>query len=290
MVSHRVTTVTPPSWLASIMSVLPGRAVSGHCRCTHSDGNRFNTLQFHLKSLDSACAADTAKFAAPIDTERAKFAELQPNHVGLTLLLKPAKNHEMPQPHERSHVSDELQELRKRVADLEVHISRQDTDVGTVNEDLHVRKSYLERERSTSCEIIKANNAMMRSQLMAYETTMSETVGKLVEAERNLKEMKKEVMESELVRRKLHNLVQESKGNIRVFCRVRPVLPSDLGSSLDGHALKANLSFPDPLDHKEIVVSSLSKSASGNERKEVYNFRFDRVSVLLALPRTFSSY
>ena len=28
-------------------------------------------------------------------------------------------------------------------------------------------------------------------------------------------------------RRKLHNTIQELKGNIRVFCRIRPLLPSD---------------------------------------------------------------
>ncbi|NXT91766.1 KIFC1 protein, partial [Anhinga rufa] len=31
----------------------------------------------------------------------------------------------------------------------------------------------------------------------------------------------------EMERRRLHNLVQELKGNIRVFCRVRPVLPEE---------------------------------------------------------------
>jgi kinesin family member C1 len=75
------------------------------------------------------------------------------------------------------------------------------------------------------------------------------------------------------------------KGNIRVFCRVRPVLPSDLDSSPEEHALEANLSFPDQRDHKEIVVLSSSESATGQERKEVYNFGFDRVSVLHLLPR-----
>ncbi|KAJ1485749.1 hypothetical protein T484DRAFT_1792222 [Baffinella frigidus] len=40
--------------------------------------------------------------------------------------------------------------------------------------------------------------------------------GKMAEAETRLK---KEVTE----RKRLHNLVQELKGNIRVFCRVRPM-------------------------------------------------------------------
>ena len=34
--------------------------------------------------------------------------------------------------------------------------------------------------------------------------------------------------EYETERRKLHNIIQELKGNIRVFCRVRPLLPEDV--------------------------------------------------------------
>jgi hypothetical protein len=41
---------------------------------------------------------------------------------------------------------------------------------------------------------------------------------KMAEAERQMEEMKKEAMDSELVRRKLHNVAQELKGNIWVFC------------------------------------------------------------------------
>jgi hypothetical protein len=123
--------------------------------------------------------------------------------------------------------------------------------------------------------------------------------------------MKKEAMESELVRRKLHNMVQELKGNIRVFCRVRPVLPSDLttyasslstspscqdsdGGSLDfekaKEELQASFTFPDMRDHKEIVVQSSSSSATGQERKEVYNFNFDRVYISLPLSNHTSSH
>jgi len=36
--------------------------------------------------------------------------------------------------------------------------------------------------------------------------------------------------------------------------------------------------YPDQRDHKEILVASSTSSATGQERKEVYNFGFDRVS------------
>jgi kinesin family member C1 len=295
--TSRAASSKPPSLLRNP----PGRAVSGPSRGTSSDDKRFTDLQSQLTSLDSARAADTAKLAAQMDAERAKVAELQTNHVALTRELQAAKNHELTQLRELSHASDELQELKKRhardVADLELDIGKRDRELRSVNEDLRVCRSDLEREReavmalkgvlaqqSTAHLTLTTQNAMMQAQTTAYEKTVLELTGKLTEAEREVNEMKKEAMESELVRRKLHNLVQELKGNIRVFCRVRPVLSSDLGSSTEGQELEASLAFPDQRDHKEIIVSSSSESATGQERKEIYNFGFDRVSVLLAIP------
>ena len=47
-------------------------------------------------------------------------------------------------------------------------------------------------------------------------------------ARRRIDELEVEARESEMVRRRLHNMVQELKGNIRVFARVRPLLSSDV--------------------------------------------------------------
>ncbi|KAK7687672.1 hypothetical protein QCA50_008887 [Cerrena zonata] len=69
-------------------------------------------------------------------------------------------------------------------------------------------------------------------------------------------------------------MVQELKGNIRVFCRVRPVLPSEVSSDEN---LWAEIEYPDNLDHKEIVLSSASENAMGIERKDEWQFSFDRV-------------
>jgi kinesin family protein C1 len=76
---------------------------------------------------------------------------------------------------------------------------------------------------------------------------------------------------------------------------VRPVLPSDITnyistsskrstsslSSEEFEQLKleaqAKMTFPDRRDYKEIAISSTSESATGQERKELYSFTFDRV-------------
>lgn len=76
--------------------------------------------------------------------------------------------------------------------------------------------------------------------------------------------------ENELERRQLHNKIQELKGNIRVFCRVRA--PPDAGSRIPGHlAIVANG------DQQEIALKTHTNSVSGESKTKVANFSFDRV-------------
>ena len=69
------------------------------------------------------------------------------------------------------------------------------------------------------------------------------------ETERNgIEEMKVEAREAVMVRRRLHNLVQELKGNVRVLVLVWPMLPLDVSSSNDEKAriaALANISYPE---------------------------------------------
>jgi kinesin family protein C1 len=73
----------------------------------------------------------------------------------------------------------------------------------------------------------------------------------------------------ELVRRKLHNQLQELKGNIRVFCRLRPALPAE-------HGTLAKISFPDEeAEGQQILVSGPAPGGSGSPR--LHPFGFDKV-------------
>ena len=85
------------------------------------------------------------------------------------------------------------------------------------------------------------------------------------------------------------------KGNIRVYCRVRPMLASDVPSTplnrsdeyfpnemaVDEEVLlqtaRADMSFPDKMDHQQIVLRASSESATGQERRDEWTFAFDRV-------------
>jgi kinesin family protein C1 len=115
------------------------------------------------------------------------------------------------------------------------------------------------------------------------------------EERRRATRLEDELQEAECLRRKLHNTIQELKGelilfiifesthtvspgNIRVYCRVRPPL---LPTNEDETGKIANIQYPDGKDHREIQLSSVSESATGQERKEQWSFAFDRVDCIL---------
>ncbi|XP_066469887.1 kinesin-like protein KIFC1 [Tiliqua scincoides] len=89
-----------------------------------------------------------------------------------------------------------------------------------------------------------------------------------------LAEQAQQLHQSEMERRVLHNTVQELKGNIRVFCRVRPLL----GHEKDAQKGMGHLHFP-PGDKNSLVISKAEESHTGRERKDdiTYEFNFDRV-------------
>ncbi|KAB5581963.1 hypothetical protein PHYPO_G00181660 [Pangasianodon hypophthalmus] len=75
----------------------------------------------------------------------------------------------------------------------------------------------------------------------------------------------------EMERRKLHNTIQELKGNIRVFCRVRPLL-SNREATIPHVQLPAH-------DNKAITLAKIEESHVGRaaETQKNYIFSFDRV-------------
>lgn len=283
----------------------------------------FRDLQNQVSSIESAQLANAARLAQTMDAERAKVAELEANHRAISLELANAKSLELDKRRELVSASDEIEKLRmkhaREIMELEMEVKSKAREARELADELRLVKGDLERERdyvsnlkaavshqSTShitfnaqINALQTQNTATQMQLDAAVTKISDRALELEIAQQRILELEQEARDSEMVRRKLHNMVQELKGNIRVFCRVRPVITSDLSSSFSSTGLvrsgfsnnpipgdeekvtAADISFPDKRDKKEIVISSSSSSAMGSERKEVYNFGFDRVRSLL---------
>ncbi|KLT46488.1 kinesin-domain-containing protein [Cutaneotrichosporon oleaginosum] len=98
------------------------------------------------------------------------------------------------------------------------------------------------------------------------------------ECERRVAEIEDELRAAESIRRKLHNQVQELKGNIRVFARVRPALAHERDAP-DG---LADIAYCDErvaaeTGQSHLTVRSRSESAMGKEREQAITFNFDKV-------------
>ncbi|KAK9832155.1 hypothetical protein WJX74_000861 [Apatococcus lobatus] len=77
--------------------------------------------------------------------------------------------------------------------------------------------------------------------------------------------------EGEVLRRRLHNTIMELKGNIRVFCRVRPLLESDAGAG------PTSLQYPNSGDLMGRALEMSVPSTVPGQPPQKHDFAFDRV-------------
>ncbi|KAI7883064.1 kinesin-domain-containing protein [Lichtheimia hyalospora FSU 10163] len=94
---------------------------------------------------------------------------------------------------------------------------------------------------------------------------------KRVTTQQEIISMEKCLMQAAQRRRKLYNTIQELKGNIRVFCRVRPVLRSDK-SQQHTQIRYSSDDITDTLELEGDVSSMLGKRST-----KKYSFTFDRI-------------
>uniref|UniRef100_A0A8C7ZDB6 Kinesin-like protein n=1 Tax=Oryzias sinensis TaxID=183150 RepID=A0A8C7ZDB6_9TELE len=188
-----------------------------------------------------------------------------------------------------SHSQSRVSQLEKEVEQQRSQISKYEIELQALS---HVRqelekvssdKSFLQKELSNLEEKYKVMETLRDSQetelqmkLSVQESTMTRLQSTLRDREEevhSLKEMvaeqKEELHSGEMERRRLHNTIQELKGNIRVFCRVRPLVSGGLSKHIQ---LPAS-------DDKSIVLAKTEESHTGKvaDTQKNYNFSFDRV-------------
>ena len=286
------------------------RTVSGPQRSTFNGIGtydfRFQASQNQDQPIANSRMVENARLAADMDAERTKVAALQAEQLTRARELAAARTQDSSHRRELISQTDELEALRKwharELLELEAEASRRERELQGVSAELATAREDLERERKASTSLrealaqqsatqvsLQSHNSELQAQLAALRAAndgTAETVSTLRldldVARQRIDELEVDAREAEMVRRRLHNMVQELKGNIRVFARVRPLLSSDVSDPDDEKAREvalANMLFPDSRDHREVVLYSTSESATGQERKEAWNFNFDRVNI-----------
>lgn len=183
-----------------------------------------------------------------------------------------------------STMSSELEQRRQeselkgreleRLKDTEKELREQ---LGGAMSELHQTKSSLTQSISDNTELkqrVESQAMTLRQQQEQYEAELGRLRTQNQNQNQRLQEMEEQQHQWEMERRRLHNMVQELKGNIRVFCRVRPLLAAEL----EVQTGMEHLQFP-AHDNKALVLLKEEQSHIGRERKDDvrYDFSFDRV-------------
>ncbi|KAM9496256.1 kinesin-like protein KIFC1 [Clarias gariepinus] len=198
----------------------------------------------------------------------------------------------------KTAAQEEIKQLKHRIGTLqEKQVTLQEELESTVKEKDEIKKE-VNRVKEENVVLIKRGDDLS-SQLCNIQSQLSIQTAALVQCQGNLQvcqgnlqvcqenlqvcqdqlkqseemvaKLKDEVHYGEMERRKLHNTIQELKGNIRVFCRVRPLLS-------DKDVTVPHIQLPNQ-DNKAIILAKTEESHVGRtaETQKNYIFSFDRV-------------
>ena len=138
---------------------------------------------------------------------------------------------------------------------------------------------------------LRAIQDQLETQDRSKAARIAELSSLLAEAEARIAELGERIQVGERIRRRLHNEVQELKGNIRVFCRIRPLLPGEAaGEALDSELLPSHIriggsegtineGFEQGRQETTTTVQMVQsgESANGGAIQKSFDFTFDRV-------------
>lgn len=175
----------------------------------------------------------------------------------------------------------------------EIELEKKDRELNMMKNQFQALKADLDRERKIvhdlrqNLDTTSSNSVTLESTIRALKARIEFLEGGREEQSQAFEHCNQEMMDAlaetdaikaklrkeETLRRKLHNQVQELKGNIRVFCRVRPSLSSEPVTEI------APMQYPDDCEEaKEInVMGPEERSSLGTVSRKNNNFAFDRV-------------
>ncbi|CAH9052435.1 unnamed protein product [Cuscuta epithymum] len=147
--------------------------------------------------------------------------------------------------------SVELDNLTVRSKDLEEIYSSQCEQIRRLQEQLTLAEKKLQVSNMSSMETV--------SEIEKQRQVIDDLKQRLTEAE-------EKIVDGEKLRKKLHNTILELKGNIRVFCRVRPALSDDAVTA------EKVVSFP-------TSTEALGRGIDLLHNGQKHSFTFDKVFV-----------
>lgn len=204
---------------------------------------------------------------------------LQDSLAKLTLSMK-RKEEEL-----RSYMAKERQQLEEeykmmdiQIQDVQSQVAAKKSNRENLKEDEHKKviklgkSGYLHRESTKKLSQLQDEHKTLEEHIKSTQnkiTSMKMDIENKKVAKRSYDEA---LLLEEDKRRNAHNRLQELKGNIRVFCRIRPRLDSEIQEP----ELRVQVPDNDEVKQEIEIEDSKGRPSSANGSKK-HNFKFDKV-------------
>ncbi|XP_066989816.1 kinesin-like protein KIFC1 isoform X2 [Macrobrachium rosenbergii] len=178
---------------------------------------------------------------------------------------------------EKNNYENTIQSLTFSKSNLERQVNSLDAEIAARQEEVAGLKFTVSELSSTQAGM-EARLKSTESLLVERNQQITEMMAQIEEQKRKIEELNEKLQQGEMVRRKLHNTVLELKGNIRVFCRVRPLLNEEIQNNANSDVIH-HINFIDEhtLEVGKGDVNTSSMSGLKSRGNNFTEFAYDRV-------------
>lgn len=236
-----------------------------------SQNHAIEELKAHLAHVNK----DLSSAAHDALEKSARLKELEQHEVVMAQALEDAKK--MTE-EEKSKAAQQKAQMEAQFAELEQNsrslldaLESERKEKAALHKTVEMQNMTLSEMRR-HLEQVKKDLESANSDKMRRERELEEQHRKALEDQKVIEKLKEQSAAEEKKRRELHNIIQEIKGNIRVYIRIRPSLrTNDDGSSMYEKVLGSD-------DRGLTVVAPAEESATGRGTvNKKWTFEFDRV-------------